>query len=194
MTEWFSLKRLFGRAPSFDPNIWPVRGDFDDAEEAGKELSPAAAPVHVLSGSALVRIDNGLLVVERQDQDVTERPMELVLALHIHGWATITSPCVRQLVAQGTSVVWRGATGFPIAAALPMHLAGVKVRRAQYAGAGSSTALDIARSLVAAKIVNMRGLVRRRATLSGCDHLSALHKFARRARFAPPPSVKSFDC
>ena len=184
MTLWFSFKRLFGQASALDLDIWPPPEDFEDAEEAGKELSPAAAPVHVLSGSALVRIDNGVLVVERPDQAAVERPMELVSALHIHGWATITSPCVGQLVAQGTAVVWRGATGYPVATAMPMHRAGVEARRAQYAGAESAAALGIARALVAAKIVNMRGLVRRRAALPGRDCLDALQQFARRARFA----------
>jgi CRISPR-associated endonuclease Cas1 len=132
----------------------------------------------------LVRIDNGVLVVERPEQDPFERPMELVSALHIHGWATITSPCVGQLVAQGTAVVWRGVTGYPIASALPMHQAGLEARRAQYAEGGSQMALEIARALVAAKIVNMRGLLRRRAALPGRDCLDALQQFARRARFA----------
>jgi CRISPR-associated endonuclease Cas1 len=185
MTLWLSFKRLFGQVPVPDLDLWPPPEDLGDAEEPGKELSPAAAPVHVLSGSALVRIDNGVLVVERQDQATVERPMELVSALHIHGWATITSPCVGQLVSQGTAVIWRGATGYPVATALPMHQAGVEARRAQYVRAESATALDIARAIVAAKIVNMRGLVRRRASLPGRDCLDALQQLGRRAHVAP---------
>jgi CRISPR-associated endonuclease Cas1 len=184
MTQWFSLKRILGYSPLPDPGIWPPPEDFEDAE-AAVELSPAAAPVHVLAGSALVRIDNGVLVVERAGEETFERPMELISALHIHGWATLTSPGVCQLVQQGTAVVWRGATGYPVATALPMHQAGLDARLAQYKAADSKTGLDIARALVAAKIVNMRGIVRRRAGPEGRGSLGSLQSLARRARFAP---------
>lgn len=184
MAKWFLLERLFPKSPLSTAEAWPPPEDFEEAETS-RELSPAAAPIHVLSGSALIRADNGVLVVERQEQEPFERPLELVSALHIHGWATITSPCIGQLVAQGTSIVWRGATGYPLAAALPLHQPGLTARRAQYSVADSPAALDIARALIAAKIVNMRGLVRRRAALPGRDCLGALQHLERRARHAP---------
>lgn len=185
MTQWFSWKRLFGREAACDAYLWPPPLEDMEEDARKRDLSPLAAPVHVLSGSALVRIDNGVLVVERPDQERFERPLELVSAVHIHGWATITSPCVGALVTQGTAVVWRGATGYPIASAQPMHQAGLETRRGQHAAVGSPLGLAIAQALVAAKIINMRGLVRRRAVLPGRECLEALQNLARRARHAP---------
>lgn len=174
MTQWFSWKRLFGGGEN---ERWtPPAQDVTFEEEPARPLSPVAGPIHVLSGSALVRVDNGVLSIERPGQAPAERPIELVSAVHIHGWATITSPCVAELVRHGAPVVWRGATGYPIGWAAPLHQPGLDARRAQYAAAGTPRALAIARALVAAKIVNMRGLVRRRAALPGREHLVALRR------------------
>lgn len=187
MTQWFTWKNLFGRGSAADGGFnWPppVLEEPDNTTD-GQMLSPIAAPLHVRSGSALVRIDNGVLVVERAGEDPFERPIELVSAVHIHGWATITSPCIGQLIGQGTPVIWRGATGYPIGCAMPMHQAGLEARRGQYSAVGTAQGLGIARALVAAKIVNMRGLVRRRAALAGRNGLDTLQHFARRAVEAP---------
>lgn len=182
MSEWFDWRRLFGGHPEGDTALWPPPLLDEPLEtESGRAISPAAAPVHVTAGTALVRVDNGVLVVEREGEAAFERPLELVSAVHIHGWATITSPCIAQLIGQGTPVVWRGATGYPIGLAQPMHEAGLEARRAQYAASGGAVALRVARALVSAKIVNMRGLVRRRATISGRDGLQLLDHYARKA-------------
>jgi CRISP-associated protein Cas1 len=186
MTQWYSLKRLFGRNGSADVDAWhPPEIDEPEDDAEGKTLSPVASPIHVLSGTALVRIDNGVLVVERPDQPRFERPVELVSAVHIHGWATITSPCIGALLKQGTPVIWRGATGYPVAWAQPMHQAGLEARRAQYACAATPVGFAIAQAMVAAKIVNMRGIVRRRAALPGRACLESLQQLGRRARGAP---------
>jgi CRISPR-associated endonuclease Cas1 len=189
MTRFFDWRHFFRRGvePLAAPWLPPAAEDAAESEEAeeSRSLSPLAAPVHVCSGSAVVRIDNGVLMVEREGEARFERPVELVSAVHIHGWATITSPCVAQLVRQGTPVIWRGATGYPIGCAQPLHQAGLAARRAQYAAAGAAQGLAIAQALVAAKIVNMRGLVRRRAALAGRDGLDVLQRHAAQARLAP---------
>lgn len=185
MTQWFSWKRLFGQAEKITEAPWPPPAMEEPADdEPERQISPVASPVHVRSGSALIRVDNGVLLVEREGEPTFERPIELVSAVHIHGWATITSPCVAQLIGQGTPVIWRGATGYPIGCASPMHQAGLEARRGQYAAVGLPQGLAIARALVAAKITNMRGLVRRRAALPGRDCLSVLDHHARRAMSA----------
>jgi CRISP-associated protein Cas1 len=185
MTQWFTWKQLFGGAAKIEEVLWPPPAMDEPLEEdSGHVISPVAAPVHVRSGSALVRIDNGVLLVEREGEPTFERPIELVSAVHIHGWATITSPCVAQLVGQGTPVIWRGATGYPIGCASPMHQAGLEARRGQYAAVDLPQGLAIARTLVSAKITNMRGLVRRRAALPGRDCLAVLAFHARRAQLA----------
>lgn len=184
MTQWFNLRRLFRREDQ--TTIWPppVLEEMETSESE-RTLSPVAAPVHVRAGSALIRVDNGVLVIEREGEAPFERPLELVSAVHIHGWATITSPCVGQLLAQGTPVVWRGATGYPIGCSTPLHQAGLEARRAQYRSVELPQGLAIARALVRAKLVNMRGLLRRRAALPGRDCLNDLEHHARRAETAP---------
>src|SRR5262249_4316008 len=126
--------RPFFRRRSLEPLPWlPPAIDEPVEEDGATTISPLAAPVHVRSGAAVVRIDNGLLLVERDGGPRFERPVELVAALHIHGPATITTPCIAQLIAQGTPVLWRSTNGFPIACVNPMHQAGLEARRAQYA-------------------------------------------------------------
>jgi CRISPR-associated endonuclease Cas1 len=187
MTFWSRWRDLFrgGRVGGADVP-WLPPGLEEPAEEAAERtVSPLAAPLHVQSGSALVRVDNGVVVVEREGEPPFERPIELVSALHIHGWSTVTSPCVAQLLVQGTPVVWRSPTGYPIGASAPLHRAGLEARRAQFAAAAAPQGLAIARALVRAKIVNMRGLVRRRAALPGRACLGGLEHHAARAETAP---------
>ena len=81
-------------------------------------------------------------------------------------------------------MIWQGVHGYPAALALPMHGAGLDVRRAQFAHADGERGLLIAQTLVAAKIVSMRGLVRRRAEIDGRGCLGALATLAKRARQA----------
>jgi CRISP-associated protein Cas1 len=186
MTQWFSLKHFFRRGVQREASLWLPPGVEEDAtnEDEGRSISPLAAPVHVQSGSAVVRIESGVLLIEREAEPRFERPIELVSAVHIHGPATITSPCVIQLIAQGTPILWRSPSGYPIGYAGPMHAAGLDVRRAQYAAVGTAAGLAVAQALVAAKIVNMRGLVRRRAALAGRECLDRLAHQSRHARGA----------
>ncbi len=180
----------FPSAPCFknDPDgiDWPVPSLLEEECELdpARRVSPAAAPVHVLAGSALVRVKEQTLIVERPDEPVFERPIELVSALHIHGWAGITSPAIAALLAQDTPVVWRGATGYPIGCSRPLHSPGVEARRAQYNESDRARGLQIAKAFVIAKIINMRGVVRRKATLRGRERLAPMARAIKSARSA----------
>jgi CRISPR-associated endonuclease Cas1 len=182
MLSWFSFQRFFGAAPPHGD--WPPPLPSEEQAEQETRFSPAAAPVHVLSGAAVVRANNGTLIVERPGEPVFERPIELVSTLHIHGWARVTGACIGKLTAQGAPVVWRGMHGYPVAVSQPIHGPGLDLRRAQYLEAGAERGFAIARALIAAKIVNMRGLVRRRAGVAGKDCLSGLAALAKRAKNA----------
>lgn len=185
MTLWYSLRALLRSTPD-TPLDWPPPQvpELADDEDASQRLSPVASPVHILAGSALVRVRDRTLVVEKPDAPAFERPIELVSSLHIHGWAGVTSPTIAALLGQGTPVVWRGATGFPIGWSMPLHTAGLDSRRAQYAAVGTQRALELARAFVTAKIVNMKGVARRKATLRGREKLERLNHDARVAREA----------
>ncbi len=180
--SWFSFQRFFDPAPP--QSVWPPPLLAEDEAEQETRFSPAAAPVHVLSGAAVVRAKNGSLIVERPGEPLFERPIELVSTLHIHGWARVTGACIGKLTAQGTPVVWRGLHGYPVAVSQPMHGPGLDIRRAQYLGVAGEGGFAIGRALISAKIVNMRGLVRRRAGVDGRDCLAALASLAKRAKSA----------
>lgn len=150
--------------------------------------SPNAAPVHVLSGEARIRVNNGVVRIETERGQAVERPIEWVSSVHIHGHASISSPAVAALVQAGAPVLWRGHHGYPIAIAQPMSLAGLACRRAQYAvAANPATRLKIGRAFVAGKIIAMRGVLRRR--IEGDKRtLNKLAHFSRSARLAKSPN------
>ena len=72
MTQWFSLKRLFGRREPAAPEALWAPPDIAEPDEQ-HQVSPLAAPLHVRSGSALVRVDNGVLAVEREGEARSRR-------------------------------------------------------------------------------------------------------------------------
>ena len=128
-------------------NLWfPFRSSEPDAEKAqvpeqdpgprDEELrpgpAPAALPVHVLAGDAMVRCIDGRLIIERPEAAMIERPLSFVSALHVHGWATVTAPCIRTLLEQGSPVIWRSPSGYPVGISGPLAPAGLDARRAQY--------------------------------------------------------------
>jgi CRISP-associated protein Cas1 len=185
MTLWFPFRTLFQRPPARE--VWPVPPVVDDeaqTEADARVLSPVAMPVHVLSGEALVRTRDGQLIVERPDAELFSRPMELVSSVHVYGRPGITSPCVAALLRQGTSVVWRGMHGYPVGISAPLHSAGLERRKAQYLHADGERGLDVARRLIAAKIVSSRGLLRRQAPSQTSDVIDTLARLAQKARKA----------
>ncbi len=184
MGLWQNLQKFWQDAEPVAADAWPppsVDDGTSDDGEAARAKSPVAAPLHIMAGSALVRIDNGVVVVERANEPKFERPIELVSAVHIHGWATITSPCVAALLHEDIPVLWRGPNGYPVGIAQPMHKSGIEARRAQYTAAAGPTGLLVAKAIVAAKIVNMRSVVRRRAAHDGRDCMDSLAHLSKRA-------------
>lgn len=175
-------RKLAAAEPAVLPVDLPGLDEPESEDTLRERVSPLAAPLHIHSAHATVRTDNGVVTVERRDGPAFERPIELVASVQIHGPATITSPCIAALMRQGTPVIWRGVTGYPIGFAMPMHGAGLEARRAQYAAVGTSKGLAIARSLVAAKVINMRSVLRRHTPNAGC--LGPLRELAGKARSA----------
>jgi CRISPR-associated endonuclease Cas1 len=184
MNAWFRLRHLVLRTPQAAE--WPAPAMTElEPEPKPNELSPASAPVHVLSGSGLVRVEEGVLVVERPGETAVTRPIDLVSAVHIHGWATISTPAVTALLGQGSPIVWRSASGYPVGYSSSLHAAGLAVREQQFAARHNGRGIEIARALVAGKIVNMAGVIRRRDASGGKAAVRRLGHLARKARLAP---------
>lgn len=164
-------------------------------EEAPRpQPEPAAVPVHVLAGDAVVRCREGRLIIERPDAEMLERPLAFVSALHVHGWATVTAPCIRMLLEQGTPIIWRSPGGYPVGMSAPLDQAGAAARRAQYKAAENGQALLIAREFVTAKIENIREFVRRRDFPGQQALRRSLKLLARKAQRAPTlPALLGFE-
>lgn len=122
-----------------------------------------ASPVHVLDPEARIRLDDGLLVVERPEQKPVRLRLPEVSSVSVHGRAAITTPCVHALLTEGIPVIWRSQSGYYLGQTIDLSRQTAHVRRAQYAAQATPLALGISRKLVAGKITNMRALLRRRA-------------------------------
>src|SRR5208283_120907 len=87
----------------------------------------------------------------------TEQPMAGIDRLHVYGHCQVSSTALSLLAQRGSAVAWFTRRGRLIAriAGDPAH--GVAVRRAQYRmGDDPVLALDLARRIVSAKILNQR--------------------------------------
>ena len=126
---------------------------------------PAAAPIHITDPTAQVRLDDGLLTIERPGAPPLRLRLPEIHSLSIHGRAGLSTPCLHALLEEGIPVIWRSAHGYYLGqtANLSGHTAGI--RRVQYTAQDTPLALDIARRLVGSKITNMHALLRRRASL-----------------------------
>lgn len=146
----------------------------------------AGSPVHVLDPEARIRLDDGLLAIERPDQKPLRLRLPEILSVSIHGRASITTPTVHALLAEGIPVIWRSQSGYYLGQTLDLSRQQAPVRRAQYAAQDAPLALGIARHLVAAKLQNMHALLRRRVADSAriATASTALTQLAARAQYA----------
>jgi len=61
MSIWWPWRKFLGAKPATDDWPPPELEPTEEDAEAENPLSPAAAPVHILAGSALVRSIDGIL-------------------------------------------------------------------------------------------------------------------------------------
>ncbi len=182
MTIWYPFKSFFEVEPD---TVWRIPElEEPENDEEIPFFQPTAVPVHVVAEDAKIRCNEGRLIIQRPGHPDIERPLEFVSALHIHGWAQITSPCISQLMKQGTHVMWRSASGYPLCQSLPIHQHSLQKRMKQYQAYESKLALSIAGSLISAKISNMRGLVRRRMNKVAKLELKSMLTLKRKALHA----------
>ena len=156
----------------------------------GRRRSPAtsySSAIHVVDPGAHIRVQDGVLVIDRPGQDTIARRLPDIASLSIHGRAAITTPCVQMLLGEGIPVIWRSASGYYQGQTIDLSGQIARARRAQYAAHGTPLAMDLARRLIGGKLGNMRALLRRR----GADDpqvqllVAQLAKAMRRAHFAP---------
>ena len=148
--------------------------------------SALASPVHVLDPEARVRLDDGLLTIERQGEPPVRLRLPDVSSVSLHGRAAITTPSIHALLEEGIPVVWRSQSGYYLGQTHDLSRRTARIRRAQYAAHDTPLALAVAQRLVAAKLRNMRALLRRRGVDDAEVAKAALGlaESARRARKA----------
>lgn len=117
----------------------------------------------MLDPEARIRLTDGLLVIERRADASLSLRLPEIIAVSVHGRASITTPAVHALLAEGIPLIWRSRGGYYLGQRLDLSGQTARARRAQYAASDTPLALEIARRLVAAKLANMRALLRRRA-------------------------------
>lgn len=129
----------------------------------GRIEYPTGQPVHVLEQDARIRLKDGLLAIEPARGEAIEVRLPDLLSVSIHGRAGISTPAVQALLREGIPLIWRSQGGYYLGQTLDLSGRTARVRKAQYAACGTRLGDAIAAALIAAKLANMRALLRRRA-------------------------------
>lgn len=165
----------------------PVPSCVDDVpgEQARRPTiaEPGRSALHVLVDDGLLRLDAGRLVLARVEGEERVFALHELASVSIHGNAGVTSPALRALVKSGVPVIWRSASGFYAGQTCDLSPRTTETRRAHYAAQGDAARrLEIARAFVTPKIINTRGLLRRRdIDRSVLDRLGGLAEASGRA-------------
>jgi CRISPR-associated endonuclease Cas1 len=129
--------------------------------EPPRAVVPDAQPVHVLRDGVVGLLDRHLVFRAPGEPAVTAR-LDDVAELSLFGTASVTTPCLAELMRRGIPVVWRSASGHYLGQSADLSGLSTATRRAQYAAAADpGRSLAIAKALIGAKIGSQRGLLRR---------------------------------
>lgn len=135
------------------------------SERPPRRLLPSgddAKPLHITEQGAWVGKDKGLVKVTRNRVPIGEVRLIDVSQLCIHGNVQVSTQLLRELMAGDIPVCFFSYGGWFSGMAHGLPSKHVELRRRQTAVA-SSGGLEIARSIISAKILNSRTLLRRNA-------------------------------
>jgi CRISPR-associated exonuclease Cas4/CRISPR-associated protein Cas1 len=159
---------------------------------APRPLNPSAdtaLPLYVQEPGARVSKSGEVLVVQTEEQK-TEVPIGDVSELVLLGPVSLTTPALGALLREEVPVTYASTGGWVLGHTVSTGTRNVAIRIAQYRAAfDARRCLDLARSLVAAKIRNSRVFLRRNAKAGDESDrdaaLEALSRLADRAVYAP---------
>ncbi len=146
-----------------------------------------ALPVYVQAHSAKVAKKGENLEISIDDKKVQEARLIDTSQLVLMGNIYVTTPCLHELMKRGIPVTWHSFGGWFIGHTQGTGHKNVELRTAQYrASFEEHTCLNIARSLMRAKILNCRTFLRRnwRGEEKPRDLLDGLRRDARNAERA----------
>ena len=121
-----------------------------------------AKPLYIQSQRAYVRKDGEMLVVEQEKEQVARARLDEVSQVALYGSAVLTTPALHECLRREIPVTWLSYGGWFIGHTVGLGQRNVETRTNQYrASFDDERCLDLARRLVAGKIVNCRTLLRR---------------------------------
>ncbi|TVQ95607.1 MAG: CRISPR-associated endonuclease Cas1 [Desulfovibrionales bacterium] len=121
-----------------------------------------AKPLYVQSQRAYVRKDGEVLVVEQEKEQVAKARLAEISQVAVFGSAVLTTPALHECLRREIPVTWLSYGGWFIGHTMGVGQRNVETRMQQYrASFDDGRCLDLARRLVAGKIVNSRTLLRR---------------------------------
>ncbi len=154
-----------------------------------------AKPLYVQSQRAYVRKDGEVLVVEQEKEQVSKARLNEISQVALFGSAVLTTPALHECLRREIPVTWLSFGGWFIGHTVTVGRRNVETRTHQYrVSFDGGRCLDLARRLVAGKIVNSRTLLRRNWRGSGDasaprELLTALREDMRHAGRASSPAV-----
>lgn len=140
--------------------------------------NPLGRVLHLTTPGSRARLQRGRIEVTSRDEEPASIPLGQVAGLAVHGNADVSSALVRELLARGHPIVWCSWSGRVIGWATPAGGPNGDARVAQHR-LGDDVSLDVARAIVAGKILNQRHMLRRHK-LDGREELRELAARARR--------------
>lgn len=122
----------------------------------------SAKPLYVQSQRAYVRKDGQVLVVEQEKEQVAKARLEEISQVALFGSAVLTTPALHECLRREIPVTWLSYGGWFVGHTVAVGHRNVETRMHQFrASFDDGRCLDLARRLVAGKIVNSRTMLRR---------------------------------
>ena len=152
-----------------------------------------ALPLYVQSNNARLAKKGETITITEEDGPTTTARLLHVSQVVLMGNVRMTTPCLHELMRREIPVTWHSYGGWFLGHTMGVGHKNVELREAQYRASFAPTiSLNVARSLVAAKVRNARTMIRR--NWRGEEEarqpvLSALRRVAGRTRAAPDAST-----
>ena len=138
---------------------------------------PQSRPLYVTEQGAVVGVRNNRVEVKRDGELLDSVRLIDVAQLCVYGNVQVSSQCIRELFAREVPVCWFSYGGWFAGIGTGLPSKHVELRRRQVVMAGQG-ALQTARAIVQAKILNSRTLLRRNARTDVKAVVASLKKMA----------------
>lgn len=147
-----------------------------------------ALPLYVQANNARISKQGETLIISEDDGNKTKAGLPSISQVVIIGNAQVTTPCIHELFRRNIPLSWHSYGGWFLGHSVGIGHKNVELREAQYRASFSPPmCLEIARSVVVAKIRNSRTIIRRnwKGPEDDREHaLAMLRRLRERARFA----------